>query len=75
MRGKKRMFGVIEGRFYTAEAAQYHLGVAYTVLMLMIRSGEIEAIPLKPHRPRSDKLILADSLEQHPKFRKRPRRR
>lgn len=69
------MLEPIEGRFYTTGAAVWHLGTAYSNLMRMIANGEIEAIQLDPNRPRSTKLIIASSLEAHPKFRKRPRRR
>ena len=69
------MTGIIEGRFYTTKAAVEYLDVAYTHLMDMIAKGEIEAIRLDPNRPRSDKLIIASSLEAHPRFKKRPRRR
>ena len=68
------MLGVFEGKFYTTRAAADCLGVAYTHLMQMIADGEIEAVRLDPRRKRSDKLIIAASLEAHPKF-KRPRRR
>ena len=69
------MLGVIEGRFYTTEAAAHYLGLGYSDVMRRIAIGEIEAISISPHRPRSPKLILAASLEAHPHFKKRPRRR